>query len=58
MQKRERIRQAIEKSLKKTLLANVGNILEKTIKTFSEGGMDQAKDDFEDTLKKVKKLFR
>jgi hypothetical protein len=58
VQKRERIRDAIEKSLKKTLLVNVGNILEKTIKTFSDGGLDQAKDDFEGTLKKVKKLFR
>ena len=58
IQKRERIRHAIEQSIKKTLLGNVGNILEKTIKKFSDGGMDQAKDDFEDTLKKVKKLFR
>jgi len=58
VQKRERIRNAIEQSLKKTLLGNVGNILEKTIKKLSDGGMDQAKDDFEDTLKKVKNLFR
>ncbi len=56
--KREKIRRAIEKSLKTTVLRNVGNALENTLKKFSEGGLDQGKDDFEDTLNKVKSLFR
>ncbi len=58
IEKRKVIRHAIEESIKKTLLGNAGNILEKTLKTLSESGFDDAKDDWEGTLKKVKNLLR
>jgi hypothetical protein len=58
VEKREVIRRAIEQSLKKTLLGNVGNVLERTLQKLSVSDMDETKDDLEDTLKKVKKLFR
>ncbi len=58
VEKRKLIRRAIEESIKKTLLGNAGNILEKTLKSISESGMDGAKDDWADTLKKVKNLLQ
>ncbi len=58
IEKRKVIRRAIEESIKKTLLGNAGNILEKTLKTLSESGLDDSKDDWEGTLKKVKNLLR
>jgi hypothetical protein len=56
LERRAVIRRAIEQSLKKTLLGNVGNILERTLQKLSSSGLDAAKDDWEDALKKVKKL--
>ena len=52
------IRKGIERSLKNTVLSNVGNILENTIKKIGEGGIDSSKDNLEDVVKKVKELFR
>ena len=58
VEKKAVIRKAIEQSLKKTLLGNVGNILEKTIQKLSDPDLNASKDDWDDTLKKVKKLLR
>ncbi len=58
LEKRTVIRRAIEQSLKKTLLGNVGGILEKTLQKFTNPDGGLSKDDLDDTLKKVKKLFR
>ena len=58
VEKREIVRRAIERSLKRTLIGNVGNVLERTLGKLSGSDMDPSKDDWEDTLKKVKKLFR
>jgi hypothetical protein len=59
VEKRRLVREAIERSLQKTVLGNVGNILEKTIQQFSDSGLDHGdKEDLEDALQKVKKLFQ
>ncbi len=58
LEKRAVIRRAIERSLKKTLLGNVGGILEKTLQKFTDPDGGVSKDDLDDTLKKVKKLFQ
>ncbi len=58
VEKREVIRRAIEQSLKKTLIGNVGNILEQTLQKLSEPETGAGKEDWEGALKKVKKLFR
>lgn len=52
------IRRGIERSLKKTVLGNVGNLLENTLKKIGDHGIDSSKEDLEDALKKVKELFR
>lgn len=54
---RQVIRQAIERSLKSTILGNVGNLLQNAIQKIGEQGIDSTKDDLEDTIKKFKKLF-
>ena len=56
--KRRAVRKAIEESLKRTLLGNAGNILERTLQKLADDGLDASKGDLEDTLKKVKKLFQ
>ncbi len=60
--KRAIIRRAIEKSLKKTLLGNIGGILEKTLQKFADPetvlSKTSSKGDLKEALKKVKKLFR
>ena len=58
LRKRDVIRKSIEQSLKKTVLGNVGNLLENTLKKISERGMEGSRDDWEGALKKVKELFR
>jgi hypothetical protein len=58
VKKRDIVRKSIERSLKKTVLGNLGNILENTLKRIGEKGVDQSRDDIEGTLKKVKELFR
>jgi len=58
LEKRAVIRRAIEQSLKKTLLGNVGDILEKTLQKFTDPDAGASKDELDDTLKKVKKLFQ
>ena len=57
-EKRAVIRKSIEKSLKKTVLGNVGNLLESTLKKIGDHGIDSGRDDLEGALKKVKELFR
>lgn len=53
------IRKSIERSLRNTILGNVGNILERTIEKISERGMGgQGEGDLEGVLKKAKALFR
>jgi hypothetical protein len=58
VERRAVVRRAIERSLKKTLLGNVSNLLERTIQKYSDADMGQVKDEWDDTLKKVKKLLR
>lgn len=52
------IRRSIERSLKKTVVGNVGNLLENTLKKIGDHGLDSSKEDWEGALKKVKELFR
>ena len=58
IKKRDVIRRSIERSLKKTVLGNVGNLLEDTLKKIGDRGIDASKEDWEGALKKVKELFR
>ena len=58
VKKRDVIRRSIERSLKKTVLGNIGNLLENTLKKISDHGLDSKGDDWEGALKKVKGLFR
>ncbi len=55
---RDVIRQSIERSIKNTVLGNVGNILQNTIQKISEGGVDGTTTDIEGTIKKFKTLFQ
>lgn len=53
------IRKSIERSLKSTVLGNIGNILQKTIERISEkGGFEQAKKDPDGVLNKIKSYFK
>ena len=58
VKKSDVIRRSIERSLKKTVLSNAGNILENTLKKIGDRGLDSSKEDWEGALKKVKELFR
>ncbi len=58
LEKRAVVRRAIEQSLKKTLLGNVGGILEKTLLKFTDPDGAPTKEELDGVLKKVKKLFR
>ncbi len=58
VKKSDVIRKSIERSLKKTVLSNAGNILENTLKKIGDHGFDSSKEDWEGALKKVKELFR
>lgn len=55
---RDVIRKSIERSLKNTVLGNVGNILQNALERIGEKGVDQSKEDLEFTVKKIKELFR
>lgn len=55
---RDVIRKSIERSLKKTIIGNVGNILENTLQKVNEQGITKTKDDIEGTIKKIKELFK
>ncbi len=56
---RDVIRKSIERSLKSTVLGNIGNILQKTIEKISEkGGFEQAKKDPDSVLNKIKSFFK
>ena len=52
------IRRSIEKSLKKTVIGNIGNILENTLQRLSEQGLGNKKENLEDKIKKIKDLFK
>lgn len=52
------IRQSIERSIKNTVLGNVGNILQNTIQKIGQGGVDGTTEDIQETVKKFKALFR
>ena len=56
--KRAVIRKSIERSLKKTVLGNLGTIIENTVRKIGEKGLDSSREDVEGALKKVKDLFR
>ena len=49
---------SIEKSLKKTILGNVGNILENTLQKIGDQGVVKTKEDLEGKIKKIKDLFK
>ena len=51
------IRRSIERSLKNTVLGNVGNILGNVIQRIGEGGVGGTKDSLEQTLKKFKQIL-
>ena len=51
------IRRSIEQSLKKTVVGNLGNFLENTLRRIGDKGLDGSGDDLKDALKKVKELF-
>ena len=56
---RDAIRRSIERSLKSTVLGNIGNILQKTIEKISEkGGFEQAKNDPGGVVNKIKNFFK
>ncbi len=55
---RDVIRKSIEKSLKKTILGNVGNILENTLQKIGDQGVVKTKEDLEGKIKKIKDLFK
>lgn len=52
------IRQSIERSLKNTVIGNVGNILENTIQKLGDKNIDKTKEEVEGTLKKIKELLK
>ena len=54
---RDVIRKSIERSLKKTVIGNVGNILENTLQKFGDQGAGKPKDTLEDKIKKLKDIF-
>lgn len=56
---RDAIRRSIERSLKSTVLGNIGNILQKTIEKISEkGGFEQANNDPGGIVSKIKSFFK
>jgi len=52
------IRKSIERSLKKTILGNIGNLIENTIDKIEEQGFEKTKSDLESKIKKIKDLFK
>ena len=53
------IRKSIERSLKSTVLGNIGNILQRTIERISEkSGFEQARKDPDGVLNKIKSFFK
>ncbi len=55
---RDIIRKSIERSLKKTVIGNVGNILENALQKTDDQGIKNNKDKLEDQIKKLKELFK
>jgi len=55
---RDVIRSSIEKSLKKTIIGNIGNILENTLKKVNEQGIDKSKDEVTGVVKKIKDFLK
>lgn len=55
---RDVIRKSIERSLKSTVLGNVGNILQNVIQKVGDVGVGQTKDSLENKLKKLKDLIK
>ncbi|OIO38978.1 MAG: hypothetical protein AUJ71_01785 [Candidatus Omnitrophica bacterium CG1_02_49_16] len=58
MKARDIIRKSIERSLKKTMIGNVGNILENALQKISEQGTKINGDNLEEKIKKLKGLFK
>ena len=52
------IQKSIERSLKKTVIGNVGNILQKTLQKMGEQGLDKNKESIEAGIKKLKDIFK
>lgn len=52
------IRKSIERSLKNTVIGNVGNILENTLQKIGEKGLDKGKEDVSGAIKKIKELLK
>ncbi len=52
------IRKSIERSLKNTVIGNVGNILENTLQKLGEKGLDKNKEDVSGAIKKIKELLK
>ena len=55
---REVIRKSIERSLKKTVIGNVGNILENALQKIGNQGVEKNKENLEDKIKKLKDMFK
>ncbi len=52
------IRKSIERSLKKTVIGNVGNILENTLQKLGDAGLDNKKESLEDKIKRIKDILK
>lgn len=55
---REVIRRSIEQSLKSTVLGNVGQLLENTLRKIDEQGVGRSKEDIEGAVKKIKDFLK
>ena len=55
---RDIIRKSIERSLKKTVIGNVGNILENALQKIVDPGGEKSKESLEDKIKKLKDIFK
>jgi len=52
------IRKSIERSLKNTVIGNVGNILANTLQKIGEKGLDKNTEDVSGAIKKIKELLK
>ena len=55
---REVIRRGIEQSLKSTVLGNVGQLLENTLRKIDEQGAGRTKEDLEGAVKKIRDFLK
>jgi hypothetical protein len=55
---RNTIRKSIEKSLKNTVLGNLGNILEHTLQKIGDQGVEKTRGDLESKIKKLKDFLK